>query len=120
MLFNDGLGSLNQPAGEPAGQTRTYSTVSAYSIDQASMTATEVWDYDAGQTIFSPVCSSAYEAADRSILVDYATASGATEALLIGLDSSRNVVFEFKYPTSGCSTSWNARPIPLDDLKVNE
>jgi hypothetical protein len=84
------------------------------------MTATEVWDYDAGQTIFSPVCSSAYEVADRSILVDYATASGATEALLIGLDSSRNVVFEFKYPTSGCNTSWNARPIPLDDLKVNE
>ena len=42
MLFNDGLGSLNQPASEPAGQTRTYSAVSAYSIDQASMTATEV------------------------------------------------------------------------------
>ena len=120
MLFNDGLGSLNQPSGEPAGQTRTYSTVSAYSIDQASMTATQVWDYDAGQMIFSPVCSSAYEAADRSILVDYATASGATEALLVGLDSSHNVVFEFKYPTSGCNTSWNARPIPLDDLKVNE
>jgi hypothetical protein len=120
MLFNDGLGSLNQPAGEPAGQTRTYSAVSAYSIDVASMTATEVWDYDAGQTIFSPICSSAYEAADQSILVDYATANNLTEALLVGLDSSHNVVFEFKYPTSGCSTSWNARPIPLDDLKVNE
>ena len=56
------------------------------------MTATEVWDYDAGQTIYSPVCSSAYEAADQSILVDYATASNATEALLVGLDSSHNVV----------------------------
>jgi arylsulfate sulfotransferase len=120
MLFNDGLGSLNQPAGEPAGQTRTYSAVSAYSIDQASMTATEVWDYDAGQTIFAPICSSAYEATDRSILVDYATANNLTEALLVGLDSSHNVVFEFKYPTFGCNTSWNARPIRLDDLKVNE
>ena len=84
------------------------------------MTATEVWDYDAGQTIFSPVCSSAYEAADQSILVDYATANNGTEALLVGLDSSHNVVFEFKYPTSGCNKSWNASPIPLDDLKVNE
>src|SRR4029077_11527523 len=31
MLFNDGAGSFNQPAGAPAGDTRTYSTVSAYS-----------------------------------------------------------------------------------------
>jgi arylsulfate sulfotransferase len=66
------------------------------------------------------VCSSAYEAADQSILVDYATASNGTEALLVGLDSSHNVVFEFKYLNSGCNTSWNAHPIPLDDLKVNE
>ena len=85
------------------------------------MTATEVWDYDAGQTIYSPARSSAYEAADQSILVDYAVASNCTEALLVGLDSSHNVVFEFNYPNlAGCNTSWNARPIPLDDLKVNE
>ena len=66
------------------------------------------------------MCSSAYEAADQSILVDYAMASNGTEALLVGLDSSHNVVLELKYPTTGCNTSWNARPIPLDDLKVNE
>ena len=82
--------------------------------------STEVSDYDAGQTIYSPVCSSAYEAADQSILVDSAVASNGTEALLVGLDSSHNVVFEFKYPTTGCNTSWHARPIPFDDLKVNE
>jgi arylsulfate sulfotransferase len=120
MLFNDGLGSVNQPAGEPAGQTRTYSAVSAYSIDQASMTATEVWDSDAGQAIYSAICSSAYGAADQSILVDCATASNRTEALLVGLDSSHKVVFEFEYPTTACNTSWNGRPISLDDLKVNE
>jgi arylsulfate sulfotransferase len=120
MLFNDGLGSLNQPAGAPAGETRTYSTVSAYSIDERSMTATEAWDYDAGKTIYSEICSSAYEAADKSILVDYAVADNLTEALLVGLDSSHNIVFEYQYPTSGCSTSWNARPIPLDDLKIDQ
>jgi arylsulfate sulfotransferase len=120
MLFNNGLQSLSQPAGESAGQARTYSAVSAYSIDQTSMTAQDVWDYDAGQAIFSPVCSSAYEAADKSILVDYAVDANLTQALLVGLDSSHQVVFSFEYPTSGCSTSWNAQPIALDDLKIDK
>ncbi|MGH6739127.1 MAG: aryl-sulfate sulfotransferase, partial [Bradyrhizobium sp.] len=78
MLFNDGLGSQNQPAGEPAGGGRSFSTVSAYSIDLPSMTATEVWDFDYGQTILSQICSSAYEAPGGSILVDYAVADGFT------------------------------------------
>lgn len=119
MLFNDGLGSANQPAGAPKGETRSYSAVSAYSIDEKSMTAQNTWNYDAGQKIFSSVCSSAYGAPDKSILVDYAVADNATQALLVGLDSNHNVVFEFEYPTSGCNTSWNARPIALDDLKID-
>ena len=84
------------------------------------MTAVEAWDYNAGQTIYSAICSSAYEAADQSILVDYAVADNDTEALLIGLDSAHNVVFEFEYSTFICNTSWNARPIPLDDLKIDQ
>jgi hypothetical protein len=119
MLFNDGLGSANEPAGAPAGETRTYSAVSAYSIDEKSMTAQNTWNYDAGQTIFSAICSSAYAAPDRSILVDYAVADNGTQALLVGLDSNHSVVFEFEYPTSSCSTSWNSRPIALDDLKID-
>jgi hypothetical protein len=118
LLFNDGLGSLNQPAGEPAGETRTYSAVSAYSIDPASMTAQNVWNYDAGQSIFSSICSSAYESADKSVLVDYATADNLTQALLVGLDPNHNEVFEFAYPTMACDTSWNSRPIPLDDFVI--
>jgi arylsulfate sulfotransferase len=118
MLFNDGLGSLNQPAGASAGETRTYSAVSAYSINEKSMTAQNVWNYDAGQAILSRICSSAYETA-KSILVDYAVADNSTKALLVGLDSNQDVVFEFEYPTSNCDTSWNARPIALDDLKID-
>ncbi len=118
MLFNDGLGSLNEPAGAPPGITRTYSAVSAYSIDPTAMTAQEVWRYDAGQSIFSPFCSSAYETADRSLLVDYAIADDESEALIVGLDSNHEVVFELGYPTSGCATSWNARPMALDDLMI--
>lgn len=120
MVFNDGLGSLNEPTGEPAGQTRLYSTVSAYSIDPQAMTATEAWDYDAGQTIDSSVCSSAYESSDKSVLVDYATADNLKEAILVGLDPNHNVVFEFQYPTTGCNTAWNARPIALEDLQITQ
>jgi len=121
MLFNDGLGSLNQPAGAPAGETRTYSAVSAYSIDEQSMTAKNMWNYRDGEKIFSSVCSSAYQAAtDKSLLIDYAVADNATQALLVGLDSSHNVAFEFEYPTFECNTSWNARPISLDNLRIEQ
>jgi len=118
MIFNDGSGSFNQPPGAPSGEWRTYSAVSAYSIDAASMTARNVWNYDAGQAIYSEVCGSAYEQPDGSLLVDYAVADDATEALVMGLDSGHNVVFDFQYPTSSCDTSWNARPIPFDDLAI--
>ena len=119
MLFNDGLGSFSQPPGEPAGISRTYSTVSAYSIDPATMTAQEVWDFDYGQTIFSPICSSAYEASGKSILVDYATASDDTKARLVGLDANHQVVFDFEYDSANpCSTAWNSVPVPFDNLQL--
>lgn len=118
MLMNDGLGSVNQPAGAPSGETRSYSAVSAYSIDAAARTATEVRRFDDGQSIYSSVCSSAYEAAaDGSVLVDYAVADNTTHARLVGLDPSQNVVFDFEYATTGCNTSWNAQPIAFDAMR---
>jgi hypothetical protein len=120
MLFNDGAPSLNMPVGAPAGASRSYSTVSAYSIDTKAMTATEVWDFDYGQSIASPYCSSAYDAGDGSLLVDYALAAGGTTARLVGLDPKHQVVFDFAYPahSGGCATSWNAVPVPLDHLQI--
>jgi arylsulfate sulfotransferase len=118
MLFNDGFGSLNQPAGAPAGSSRTYSAVSAYSIDKTSMTAHEVWRFDYGQSIYSIICSSAYESPEQSILVDFAAADHITQARLVGLDSGHNVVFDFEYPTISCNTAWNAEPIAFDDLTI--
>jgi hypothetical protein len=84
------------------------------------MTATNVWNYEAGQQIFSSVCSSAYQMPDQSMLVDYATADNITHTILVGLDPSQNIAFEFEYPTVECNTAWNARPFPLDNLQVNE
>jgi hypothetical protein len=119
MVFNDGLGSTNQPPGEPAGESRSYSTVSAYAIDPATMTAQEVWDFDYDQTIFSPICSSAYEASEKSILVDYADVDGGSQARLVGLDANHDVIFDFEYLSLGpCRTAWNSVPIPLDNLQL--
>jgi arylsulfate sulfotransferase len=119
MLFNDGAASLNQPAGQSAGASRNFSAVSAYSIDAAAGSATEVWDYDGGRAIYSAFCSSAYETSDKSTLVDYAVANNASQTLLVGLDPNRTAVFELAYPNyGGCNTGWNARPVPLDALSI--
>ncbi len=120
MIFNDGLGSLNQPTGESAGLTRTYSAVSAYSIDTAAMTAHEVWDFDYGQTIYSPICGSSYEAPGKTYLVDFPTAANRTQTRLVGLDGNLDVAFDFQYAQPNqCGAAWNAIPIELEKLEIN-
>jgi arylsulfate sulfotransferase len=120
MVFNDGYGSLNQPVGESAGLTRTYSEVSTYSVNTATMTAHQQWKFDYGQTIFSPICGSSYESPGGSYLLDFATADNFQEARLVGLDSNRNVVFDFQYNSPyQCGTAWNAIPVPFENLQIN-
>jgi len=120
MVFNDGYASINQPVGAPAGASRTYSAVSTYAINVATQSAREVWRFDYGQSIYSPVCSSSYEAVGKSLLVSYATADNFTQARLVGLDSNHNVVFDFRYASPNiCGTSWNAVPVHLDALVIN-
>jgi arylsulfate sulfotransferase len=119
MVFNDGLGSVNQPSGQPAGLSRTYSEVSAYSVSATTMTAQNVWNFDYGQSIYSPVCGSTYEAPGNTYLVDFATADNYAAARLVGLDSNQNVVFDFQYASpSACGAAWNAIPIPLENLQI--
>jgi len=119
MVMNDGYGSINQPAGEPSGITRSYSEVSAYSINTAAMTAQQVWGFNYGQSIYSEVCGSSYEASGNTFLVDFAAADNLTAARLIGLDSNHNVVFDFQYDSpTVCGAAWNAIPIPLESLQI--
>lgn len=117
MVFNDGFQSLNSPVGAPAGSSRPYSTVSAYSIDTANMTAQEVWDFNDGMMLDSDFCGSAYEATEKSVLVDYAIADGGADARLLGLDANHSVVFQFAYLDVGGCSSWNAVPVPLDNMQ---
>ena len=116
MVFNDGTASDNQPSGAPAGQSRSYAVVSAYDIDPVAMTAQETWRYEHQPDLDSSYCSSSYEAGG-SYLVNYALAANGTTVRVIGLDPNRQVVFDISYPTSGCQTSWNAIPVPFDDLQ---
>ena len=119
MVFNDGTPSLNQPPGAPAGQALSASVVSAYEIDPVAMTAREVWRFAHQPDLSSQFCSSAYQAGD-SILVNYAQADSGSTVRVLGLDASRKVVFELAYANNGaCNTSWNAVPVPFQQLSFD-
>ena len=58
-----------------------------------------------------------YEMLDGSLLISYAFADGGNNARLVGLNSAHDVVFDFQYPNlSGCSTSWSAQGILLENI----
>jgi arylsulfate sulfotransferase len=120
MLFNNGYGSLNQPAGAPAGDSRAYSAVSDYRIDEAAGTVQQAWSFDYAQSISSIICSSARDTSDGSVLVNYAVAENLTAARVVGLDATHAVAFDFRFANaSGCNTSWNAQPLALDALSLD-
>jgi hypothetical protein len=133
QIFNNGFQSINQPLTAPAGDYRSYSTVSTYAINETNRTATEVSQFDYGKSILSNICSSAYTEADGSILISYAVAAAGTAtpvaapnpfsygntARLVGLDSASNVSFDFEFPTNLCDTSFNANVIRLESLNFN-
>ena len=118
MLFNNGAPSFNLPAGTAIGEARPYSAVSSYNIDMAQMTARETWRFDYDKSILSDVCSNVLETKGGSLLVNYATASSRTKARLVGLDPSRNVMFDFEYASKICDTSWAAEPIDFDRMNI--
>ena len=119
-LFNNGFASLNQPAGSPKGENRSYSAVSTYTFDVATRTARETSRFENGQTILSDICSNAYEASGGSLLINYAAAQSRKMARVVGVDASRNVVFDFQYnsPTP-CAASWNAVVVPFDAMRFD-
>jgi len=115
LLFDDGFQSFFQ---NPPGASRSYSAPRKYRIDTQAKTATEVWNYPNGQSLFSNICSSVYEDEPLNYLIDYAhlIVSGTGAAELIALDNASNKIFDYRYATSGCSTMWNAIPIHLEHM----
>src|SRR5437764_467880 len=119
LLFDNGFPSGFQ---HPIGASRSYSSPRKYQINLNTKMATEVWNYENNQIVYSPICSSVYEDAPFNYLIDYAFAhssfqTGQGFAELLGLDRSGNTIFWYKYGTQFCNTAYNSRIIHLENTK---
>lgn len=119
LLFNNGYGSLNQPAGTSPGASRDYSTPSRYVIDESSRTAAETWTYSPTPAIFSDICSSVYEGgAANHYLITYSVAAARTSTRLVALDSDGKLAFSYAYPSTECAVAFNSKAIDFSDLTL--
>jgi arylsulfate sulfotransferase len=117
LLFDCGYYSADH---SPKGVNRTYSAPRKYVIDQTARTATEVWDYVAGQSMYSPLASSVYEDGTDDYLIDYATEGPYLDAEIIGLAPSGSKVFDYQFTEiGGLDTAWNATVMHLENLVFN-
>jgi arylsulfate sulfotransferase len=119
LLFDNGYGSLFQ---QPAGTFRTYSSPRKYALNRDTNIATEVWNYEMDQSVFTPLCGSVYEDAPSNYLVDFSFVNGFTSdpayAQLLGLNANGDKIFYYQYgPTSFCDTAFNAIPLHLENTR---
>ncbi len=118
LLFDNGYNSIFQT---PKGTQRTYASPRKYQIDLEAMTATEVWNYEMGQSILSPICGSVYEDAPLNYVIDYAFVGGFTadqpHAQILGLNKAGKKVFYYQYETNFCDTAYNTTPLHLETSK---
>jgi hypothetical protein len=118
MVFDNGLSSLFQM---PSGTIRFFSSPRKYKLDLNAKTATEIWNFEMGQSLWSDYCGSVYEDVPFNYLIDYTFIDGVTANPLsqwIGLDSAGEVVFRYQYHSApGCSVAFNALPIHLENAK---
>jgi arylsulfate sulfotransferase len=118
LLFNNGLGSLNNPPGTSPGASRLFSFPSRYAIDEQARTAREVWQFQADPAIYSEICSSVYEGSAGKYLVAYSVADRLTHARLVGVDAAGTVAFDFEYPTTLCYAAFMAEPVRFESLTI--
>jgi len=120
LLFNNGFGNNALPY---VGDSRTYSAVSLYEIDESQMTANEIWTFDDNQELYSPICGSAFKTSSGLYLVDFATTDSMTAARIMVVDDSKNIYFDMRIPKrsidlNSCDTAYRAREINLDSLMI--
>jgi hypothetical protein len=116
LCFDNGR---NSSAHTPAGVNRTYSAPRKYRIDTTAKVATEVWNYERGQTSRSQFCSSIYEDAPLNYVIDYAQLesplpNGAPE--ILGMDAGGNIIFDYRFGQTGCNTAWNTNIIHFENM----
>lgn len=118
LLFNNGLGSANQPPGTSPGVTRSVSFPSRYKIDEPRRTAAEVWSYSPTPPVLSDVCSSVYETSAGGHIITYSVAAGRTRTKLVAIDSHGQVAFDYEYPTTPCAVAFISQPIGFAGLSL--
>ena len=119
LLFNNGYGSVNQPAGTAPGITRDYSTPSRYAIDEGARTAAETWTYSPTPSIYSDICSSVYEGmVPNHHLIMYSVAAGRTRTQLVALDNAGKIAFDYAYPAGDCAVAFNSKAVDFSDLTL--
>jgi hypothetical protein len=123
LLFNNGYGSELTAIPDP-NDNRTYSKASLYEIDETQMTATEIWSFDAGRTLYSSICGSVYKTRSGDYLIDFATTEDRTVARIMIVDENKNLLFDMTVPKrqgdvhSGF-TMYRVREMELESLVLN-
>src|SRR5215471_1842754 len=118
LVFDNGQNSIFQT---PKGEERHYSSPRKYKLDLNTRTATEVWNFELGQSLWCPYCGSVYEDAPLNYLIDFTFTNGVQAqsfAQLIGLTAADQMIFRYQYPTfSGCLVAFNSIPVHLENTK---
>ncbi|MFC0173160.1 aryl-sulfate sulfotransferase [Vibrio comitans] len=110
MLFNNGQASFNQPDSAPVGDKLSSSLGMKWVIDESTMSADVVWQYDGG--IYSDICSSIYEQ-DGAYLVTYSavdrTNADLSRAIIRGVSDDKSTLFEYEHSNNGSAcVTWNS------------
>jgi hypothetical protein len=106
----------------PRGEQRGYASPRKYEVDLNAKTATEVWNFEAGQSIVCPYCSSIYEDAPYNYVIDYAVVNLGPPnvpvfAQLLGLNAAGERIFYYRYPAIDCGKIYRALPVHLENTK---
>jgi len=113
LMLDNGQNSTFQV---PAGDQRGYASPRKYKLDLNAKIATEVWNFEMGQSIVCPFCSSVYEDAPLNYVIDYTFVNGVPGGLsqLLGLNAAGETIFRYQYPTVSCDTAYNSIPVHLE------
>ncbi len=117
LIFDNGQSSVFHV---PRGVQRGYASPRKYEVDSNAKIATEVWNFEMGQSIVCPFCGSVYEDAPLNYLIDYAFEypNGQNAfAQLVGLNAGGATIFSYRYPTISCTTAYRAFPVHLENTK---
>jgi hypothetical protein len=117
LVFDNGQQSLGHT---PPGTQRTYSSPRKYKLDLNAKIATEVWNFEAGQSIECNFCGSVYEDMPLNYVIDYPFVHGTippTMSQLTGLNPAGETIFSYQYAATGCDTAFNTIPLHLENTK---